>query len=85
MGASFTTFIALVVGYIAWFRLVELLPAHIASLASLASPVVAMLTGAAILHEALGWREVLAVGLMVTSLALVLVVPARPVTAVQRT
>lgn len=75
MGAAFTTFIALVVGYIAWFRLVELLPAHIASLASLAAPVVAMLTGALMLGEALGLRELLAVGLMVAALALVLIVP----------
>ncbi|MBL8699799.1 MAG: DMT family transporter [Alphaproteobacteria bacterium] len=81
MGASFTTFIALVVGYIAWFRLVELLPAHIASLASLAAPVVAMLTGAAMLREALGLRELVALGLMVGALALVLIVPARPAPA----
>ncbi|MBM3524411.1 MAG: DMT family transporter, partial [Alphaproteobacteria bacterium] len=74
-GAAFTTFVALVVGYIAWFRLVELLPAHIASLASLAAPVVAMLTGALMLDEALGLRELLALGLMVGALGLVLVLP----------
>lgn len=76
LGAAYTTFVALVVGYISWFRLVEILPAHIASLASLAAPMMAMLTGAMLLHEALGPREILALGLMLGALTLVLVIPA---------
>ncbi len=76
IGAAYTTFVALVVGYISWFRLVEILPAHIASLASLAAPVMAMLTGALMLHEALGLREILALVLMLGALARVLFIPA---------
>ena len=76
IGAAYTTFISLVVGYISWFRLVEILPAHIASLASLAAPMMAMLTGAMMLHEALGLRELLALALMLGALALVLIMPA---------
>ena len=72
----YVTAIALVVGYISWFRLVEILPSHVASLSSIAVPATAMVSGAVLLGEALGAREIAALCLMLGALALVLVVPA---------
>lgn len=74
--AAYVTFVALIVGYVSWFRLVQILPAHIASLSSLAVPATAMVTGAIVLAEPLGPRELSALGLMLGALALVLIVPA---------
>jgi drug/metabolite transporter (DMT)-like permease len=74
--AAYVTGIALIVGYISWFRLVEILPTHIASLSSIAVPATAMVTGALMLGEAFGPREIVALGLMLGALALVLVLPA---------
>jgi drug/metabolite transporter (DMT)-like permease len=74
--AGYITFVSVVIGYIAWFRLAEILPVHIASLATLAVPCVAMLTGAVVLSESLGMHELLALALIVGALGLVLVLPA---------
>jgi drug/metabolite transporter (DMT)-like permease len=74
--AAYVTFVALIVGYVSWFRLVQILPAHIASLSSLAVPATAMVTGAIMLAEPFWLREIAALGLMLGALALVLIVPA---------
>jgi drug/metabolite transporter (DMT)-like permease len=74
--AAYVTGVALIVGYVSWFRLVEILPTHIASLSSIAVPATAMVTGALMLGEAFGPREIVALGLMLGALALVLVLPA---------
>jgi drug/metabolite transporter (DMT)-like permease len=74
--AAYVTFVALIVGYVSWFRLVQILPAHIASLSSLAVPATAMVTGAVMLAEPFWLREIAALGLMLGALALVLIVPA---------
>ena len=74
--AAYVTFVALIVGYVSWFRLVQILPAHIASLSSLAVPATAMVTGAIVLSEPFALREITALGLMLGALALVLIVPA---------
>lgn len=74
--AAYVTAVAMVVGYVAWFRLVDILPASVASLSTIAIPATAMLSGAAILGEAMGPREIAALGLMLGALALALIVPA---------
>jgi drug/metabolite transporter (DMT)-like permease len=73
---AYVTAIALVVGYVCWFRLVEILPAHVASLSTLAVPATAMTSSALLLGEPLGLREIAALALMLGALALVLVLPA---------
>lgn len=70
--AAFVAFVAIVGGYLSWFNLVRVLPANVAGVSSLIVPVVAMLTGALVLGEPLGWREALATLLIVAALALVL-------------
>jgi len=73
---AYVTAIALIVGYVCWLRLVEILPAHVASLSTLAVPATAMASSALLLGEPLGPRELAALGLMLGALAMVLVVPA---------
>jgi drug/metabolite transporter (DMT)-like permease len=70
---AYTTLIALVFCYFAWFQIVRLMPVNVASISSLLVPVV----GAIFLDEPFGWREVLALLLIGSALALVLVIPAR--------
>jgi drug/metabolite transporter (DMT)-like permease len=72
LGALYATTIPVCYGYWAWYRLVETMPATIASIATLATPVVGVLSGAAILGEAVGWREIAALGFVIASLVLVL-------------
>lgn len=70
--ASYTIVIGLVICYYAWIKVVDLMPATVAALGSLLVPVLGLLSGAAILGEPLGWREILAATLVCGSLALVL-------------
>ena len=72
-------FYACVVGMIfchyAWFKIVQLFPASIASISMLGVPVVGLLSSAFILGEPIGMTDVAALLLIVTALALVLVAP----------
>jgi drug/metabolite transporter (DMT)-like permease len=74
--ATYTTVVALVFAYFAWFKIVTLFPASIAGIGTLLTPVIGMVSGAAVLGEPFGWREILAVVLIGSALALVLIVPA---------
>jgi len=60
----------------AWFTVVRLFPAGIAAIGTLAIPVVGVFSSALVLGEPLGWRELLALVLICSALAAVLVVPA---------
>lgn len=72
LGALYAGTIPVAYGYWAWFRLVEVMPVTVASIANLATPVVGVLAGAVILSESIGWREIAALGLVVSALVLVL-------------
>ena len=72
LGAAYASTIPVCFGYWAWFRLVEVLPATIASIATLATPVIGVLSGALLLGETVGWREIVSLGLVIVSLVLVL-------------
>lgn len=74
--ATYTTVIALVFAYFAWFKIVTLFPASIAGIGTLLTPVIGMFSGAVVLGEPFGWREVLAMALIGSALVLVLIVPA---------
>ena len=60
----------------AWFKVVRLFPAVVAAIGTLSIPVVGVLSSAAILGEAVGVREIVALILVCTALAVVLVLPA---------
>jgi drug/metabolite transporter (DMT)-like permease len=74
--AAYTTVVALVFAYFAWFKIVSLFPANIAGIGTLLTPVIGMVSGALVLGEPFGWREILAVVLIGSALALVLIIPA---------
>jgi drug/metabolite transporter (DMT)-like permease len=60
----------------AWFRIVALYPATVAAIGTMAIPVVSVIAAATLQHEAIGLSEILSLGLVLTAMALVLVVPA---------
>jgi drug/metabolite transporter (DMT)-like permease len=64
---------AMAFGMAIWFSLVKLLPAQVAALASIAVPIVAVLSGIIILHEPLSPLQGVAIGSTVVSLWLALV------------
>jgi len=72
LGALYAATIPVAFGYWAWFRLVEVLPVTIASIATLATPVLGVLSGALLLDEPVGWREIVSLLLVLASLVLVL-------------
>ena len=59
-----------------WFKLVRIFPAVIASIGTLAVPVAGVLFSGLILGEAIGLRELAALGLVCAALVVVLVIPA---------
>lgn len=77
IATAYTTFFALVFSYFAWFTIVRLMPVNVASISSLLVPIVGVGAGSILLDEPFGWREVLALLLIGTALALVLVIPQR--------
>jgi len=60
----------------AWFSIVRLFPAAMAAAGTLAIPVVGVISGALMLGEPVGWREITALLLVCGALTVVLVVPA---------
>ncbi|MGQ0663778.1 MAG: DMT family transporter [Pseudomonadota bacterium] len=74
--AAYLTLVALLGGYLAWFRVISLFPANVAALGTLMTPIVGMASGAVWLGEPFGWREVAAIALILPALALVMFAPA---------
>jgi drug/metabolite transporter (DMT)-like permease len=68
--------IPMIASHWAWFRIVELFPAGIAAIGTLAIPVVGVFGSALLLGERVGPPELVSLGLVVAGLFLVLVVPA---------
>ena len=60
----------------AWLKVVSLFPASIASIGTVLVPIVGVLSGALVLGEAIGWREIAALLLVLASLVLVVLTPA---------
>ncbi|MHA1152763.1 MAG: DMT family transporter [Alphaproteobacteria bacterium] len=60
----------------AWFTVVRLFPAAIAAIGTLAIPIVGVFSSALVLGEPVGLRELTALALVCTALAVVLVLPA---------
>jgi drug/metabolite transporter (DMT)-like permease len=65
-----------VLGQWTYFKIVRLFPASVAALGTLAVPVIGVLSSAAILGEAVGLREMIALVLICLALASVLIIPA---------
>lgn len=76
LAGLYVMLIGMVMGYALWFRVVHVMPATLASIGTLMIPVIGVASGALILGEPFGWREVLALALVLAAIALVLFLPA---------
>jgi len=76
MVTFYTGAIPMALGTTAWFALVKLLSAQVAGIASIAIPIVAVISGVIVLHEPLSLLQAVAIASTVVSLWLALV-PAR--------
>ena len=77
LAAGYTTLFGFILAYIAWFKLVQIFSATVAAIGTLAAPIVGLLSGAIILGEPLGWRQLASAALVFSALALVLLEPVR--------
>lgn len=79
--SAYLTFVAQMLCYYFWFRIIAIFPSNLASIGVLPVPVVATLAGAWLLGEPLGWREAVALAAIVAALYLVLFRPKREAAA----
>ncbi len=71
-GLFYTIFVAMVFCHTAYFKLVAILPAHVAAIGTLAVPVVGVISAALLLAEPVGWSELVALLLVVSGLFLLI-------------
>ncbi|MGH7056573.1 MAG: DMT family transporter [Acetobacteraceae bacterium] len=67
---GYTTFVALLFGYLCWFRALKLLPASVATGGTLLVPVIGVFGSGLLLGETLGVRQFVALALTVSGVAL---------------
>jgi drug/metabolite transporter (DMT)-like permease len=72
LGLAYCVFVAMVFCHTAYFKLVSLLPAHVAAMGVMAVPVVGVVTSALILGETVGWPELVALVFVVTLMVLLM-------------
>lgn len=72
---AYLTFVALVLCYFLWFKIISLMPVNRASIGTMLVPVLGVASGALFLGEPFGWREMLALAFVASALACVLIVP----------
>lgn len=71
-GTAYATLLGVSAAYWLWFKIVDMVPAWVASLSVLAVPAVSLVIGALALGEPLGWMEVTALLLLVAGISTVL-------------
>ena len=59
----------------AFFKVVSIFPANVSAIGTLLIPVIGVLSGSLILAEPIGWREIVSLGLICSSLVLTLFFP----------
>ena len=72
IGLVYAATVPMIFCHWAWFRALEILPASLAAIGTLAVPVVGVLASALLLGEAVGWSEAAALLCVVAALALAL-------------
>jgi drug/metabolite transporter (DMT)-like permease len=78
LASASSIFISSALCYVLWFQIVRLLSVQVASISILLVPVIGVVSGALILDEPFGARELLAIGCIGLALVLVLYTP-RPI------
>jgi drug/metabolite transporter (DMT)-like permease len=82
LSAFYILFFGVILGYALWFKVVSLFSATIASIGALVTPVIGMGSSALLLEEPIGWRELAALALVLSAVAVVVFRPApKPATA----
>lgn len=76
LSAAYILVFGVILGYAVWFKVVSLFPATIASIGALVTPVIGMASSALLLGERIGWREIAALALVLSAVALVIFRPA---------
>jgi drug/metabolite transporter (DMT)-like permease len=67
LGMAYSTFIAFMFCYWGWNRIVLMVPVSVSSLSSLSTPLIGVMSGVFFLGEPLGWRELLAMALILAA------------------
>ncbi len=70
-GMAYNTFLAFMFCYWAWNRIVLMVPVAVSSLSSLTTPLIGVMGGVFFLGEPLGWREMLAMALILAAVGTV--------------
>ena len=73
----YTLLFPLIFCYYAWYKVVSLFPASIAAIGTVLIPVVGVISGALVLGEPVGWREITALLAVAAAIGLVLFEPSR--------
>ncbi len=74
-GAVYVTVFGIVIGYALWFRVVALYSASVGAIGTLVIPAIGVASAALLLGEPVGWREILALALVVSAVAFVIFAP----------
>jgi len=72
LGTAYATFVGVIFCHWAWFRIVSILPAAVASIGTLGIPIVGLFTSALVLGEPVGMPELVALVLVVGGLAILI-------------
>ena len=75
LGMTYVVVVATVLGYWLWFRIIQLVPAGIASLSVLPVPFIGLSLSTLFLGETLGWPDLVALICMTVALAIILPQP----------
>lgn len=78
LGVAYNVAVCFVFCYWAWFRILDMVPAAVASLSTLMIPVVGVFSGMLVLGEIPNWSDVVALLLVMAALATVLIVAPAP-------
>lgn len=80
----YVVLVGVIFGYWGWVKLIQVFPVSLASIGTLAVPVIGVLSSALILGEDIGLREMVALGLVVAALGMVSLRPGHKKTERQR-
>jgi len=75
LGMAYIILLGMIFSYWIWFKVIELFPAHVASIGTLAIPIIGVFSSALILGEKVGFQEIAALILVVMALAIILIKP----------
>lgn len=77
MGLTYIVILGMIVSYWIWVKVIELFPTNVATIGMLTVPIIGVFSSALVLGEPIGFQEVTALILVVTSLAITMIKPKR--------